>query len=101
MNNGVSPSFFSFLIIIRFLRIDKSLLKIIAAILSFNLVSIIRSLIIELISSLIIRTASISISLPLQLIVNCLVVGASLIDTIKSVSSWYVSYSKSALLWSI
>ena len=64
---------------------------------SFIEVSIIKSLIIELISSLTILEPSISISLPLQLIVNCLVVGTFSTSTMKSLSSTYETKSTLSL----
>ena len=70
INTLFNPLVLNFLIAILFFLIDKSLNKI-PAIVSFKVVSICISEIISSISSLINLTASISIALPPQFIVNC------------------------------
>ena len=81
-----NPFLLNLRISILFFLIGK-LLNRIESIISFISVSICKSLIIDSISSLIKRRASISISFPLQLIVNCPIVGTSFTSTIKSVPS--------------
>ena len=80
------PSFLSFLISILFFLIDK-LLKKILSIFNLSFVSIFTSLRILIISSLITLVASISISFPLQLMVNCSIVDTFSISKMKSLPS--------------